>query len=311
MTKALLLLTIQVIVLCLESAPPSIGRDLQIQVQQSNLRNQIRMTWDAVAYNEGVVLTDGPQLLDGELDSSRVAPASQSKNVPPPNSSPSPSPTPRKQLPSDERERTFDEVIKGARLIDADGDGISNGEDNCPAISNADQKDTDGNGIGDACQNQLNPAARSVRKCHKTLPTDARYQQKATKEPKQTTITGIVVALGGRVIRDDGRCRQLMVVRATGRGNGKSKNKYLLVPRNYDCNAGDFTNEMFQNKRKWRFPLIRGADCDRTFEQIKDLAFVHPQGVFGSVPWMKMVPGNDGEKLSLTQKLLCYESAVD
>ena len=132
-------------------------------------------------------------------------------------------------------------------------------------------------------------------------------QHRSAKEPKQITVTGIVVALGQRVVRDDDRCRQLTVVRATARGNGNLKNKYLLVPRNFDCNDGDFTNAMFQNKRKWRFPLIRGADCDRTFEQIKDMTFVHPTGVGSSVRWMKMVPGNDGEEMSLTQKLLCYE----
>ena len=148
----------------------------------------------------------------------------------------------------------------------------------------------------------LNPA---IRTGSRYLP-DARYQQTAANEPKQTTVTGIVVALGGRVIRDDDRCRQLMVVRTTGRGNGNLKNKYLLARRNYDCNAGDFTNEMFQNKRKWRFPLIRGADCDVTFEQVKDMPVVSP-GDLSRVPWLKMVPGNDGEKMSLTQHLLCYE----
>ncbi len=156
-------------------------------------------------------------------------------------------------------------------------------------------------------------AAQSSRYCDMNqLTTVNRYQPAASQQTsgkgsKQTTITGVVVALGGRAIRDDDRCRQLMVVRATGRGNGGLKNKYLLVPRNYDCNAGDFTNETFQNKRKWRFPLIRGADCDATFEQIKDMTFVHAPGIFGSVPWMKLVPGNDGEQMSLTQKLLKQE----
>lgn len=133
----------------------------------------------------------------------------------------------------------------------------------------------------------------------------------SAKEPKQNTITGIVVALGGRVVRDDDRCRQIIVVRATGRGNGKLDNTYLLVGRNYDCDARDYMNEMFQNKRKWRFPLIRGADCDVTFEQIKNMPFVHPPGLSGSVPWMKFVLGNDGEKMSLKQKLLCYEINVE
>ena len=34
---------------------------------------------------------------------------------------------------------------------DSDGDGILNSEDNCPSIANADQLDTDGDGIGDVC----------------------------------------------------------------------------------------------------------------------------------------------------------------
>lgn len=34
---------------------------------------------------------------------------------------------------------------------DADGDGVSDGVDNCPEVANKDQKDFDGDGMGDAC----------------------------------------------------------------------------------------------------------------------------------------------------------------
>jgi ribosomal protein L24E len=36
-------------------------------------------------------------------------------------------------------------------LADSDGDGVPNGSDNCPSLANADQKNTDGDGQGDAC----------------------------------------------------------------------------------------------------------------------------------------------------------------
>ena len=36
-------------------------------------------------------------------------------------------------------------------VVDPDGDGVPTGQDNCPLIANPDQKDTDGDGEGDAC----------------------------------------------------------------------------------------------------------------------------------------------------------------
>jgi hypothetical protein len=35
---------------------------------------------------------------------------------------------------------------------DADGDGIVDNQDNCPTVANSDQRDADGNGVGDACE---------------------------------------------------------------------------------------------------------------------------------------------------------------
>ncbi len=48
----------------------------------------------------------------------------------------------------------------GPTSNDADGDGVANANDNCPNVANPDQKDGDGNGIGDACD-LSNPDADS------------------------------------------------------------------------------------------------------------------------------------------------------
>jgi hypothetical protein len=52
-------------------------------------------------------------------------------------------------------------AIKGTQTItfnqpsdptDSDGDGITNSRDNCPLVSNPNQSDSLGNGVGDACR---------------------------------------------------------------------------------------------------------------------------------------------------------------
>lgn len=40
-------------------------------------------------------------------------------------------------------------------VVDTDGDGIDDSRDNCPFAANPDQKDTDNDGIGDACDKDI------------------------------------------------------------------------------------------------------------------------------------------------------------
>ena len=51
-----------------------------------------------------------------------------------------------------ERELTMEEVLATAQTLDFDSDGITDFPDNCPEVPNPDQTDSDGNGIGDACE---------------------------------------------------------------------------------------------------------------------------------------------------------------
>lgn len=45
------------------------------------------------------------------------------------------------------------QILATDHLIDADGDGIPDGRDNCRGVANPDQGDRDGDGVGDACDN--------------------------------------------------------------------------------------------------------------------------------------------------------------
>ena len=46
---------------------------------------------------------------------------------------------------------TFSVSVSPPSVIDTDGDGVADDEDNCPAVSNEEQADADGDGLGDAC----------------------------------------------------------------------------------------------------------------------------------------------------------------
>ena len=44
------------------------------------------------------------------------------------------------------------ELLLESEIADADGDGVPNRIDNCPKVANPDQTDSDGDGLGDACE---------------------------------------------------------------------------------------------------------------------------------------------------------------
>ncbi len=48
----------------------------------------------------------------------------------------------------------------GARGTDRDRDRVSDAQDNCPEVSNRDQQDSDGDGLGDACSPASGSAPR-------------------------------------------------------------------------------------------------------------------------------------------------------
>jgi hypothetical protein len=63
---------------------------------------------------------------------------------------------------------------------DRDGDGIANASDNCPSAANADQSDSNGNGVGDACESAAAPGdtdGDGIADASDNCPTTANAEQ--------------------------------------------------------------------------------------------------------------------------------------
>jgi hypothetical protein len=59
-------------------------------------------------------------------------------------------------------EQTSETVVAAFEAADRDGDGVPNGTDNCVDIPNPDQRDSDGDGLGDACDPDKPNAAPAI-----------------------------------------------------------------------------------------------------------------------------------------------------
>ncbi|MEZ4289463.1 MAG: thrombospondin type 3 repeat-containing protein [Myxococcota bacterium] len=54
------------------------------------------------------------------------------------------------------------DVISGSPSLDSDEDGVEDASDNCPAVANAAQTDTDGDSLGDPCDPDQMPELRAI-----------------------------------------------------------------------------------------------------------------------------------------------------
>ena len=73
---------------------------------------------------------------------------------------------------SDQADSDGDGIGNACENGDLDNDGVSKG-DNCPLVPNPGQEDTDGDGVGDACDNCVNVSNIHQNDTHENLFGDA------------------------------------------------------------------------------------------------------------------------------------------
>ena len=97
----------------------------------------------------------------------------------------------------------------GPGPIDVDGDGVPDTADNCPSTANSDQKDTNGDGVGDACSGPLKLLLRLKGKPHAGKRSCVKVT--ATDESGKP-VSGVTVHLGAKA-RTTGPFGQVRICR--------------------------------------------------------------------------------------------------
>jgi hypothetical protein len=131
--------------------------------------------------------------------------------------------------------------VSGGQVVadsgDVDRDGIKNVRDNCPGMANPDQKDSDGNGVGDVCQcadlAATGPAAQALKAQYRrgdTQPNDNQIKPQL----KVFNTTTLPIPLQEVTVRywytNEGTSSQQFFVDFAALGNGNVTGKFVRPP---------------------------------------------------------------------------------
>lgn len=103
-------------------------------------------------------------------------------------------------------ELNADAIARAAEAIDLDGDGLSNADDNCGAVPNPDQKDSDQDGYGDPCDpgDTLRPRVRLISpRAGSSYPAGATITMVATASDPDGSILSVRFETGEGDLGDD------------------------------------------------------------------------------------------------------------
>jgi len=198
--------------------------------------------------------------------------------------------------PGQQREQTACDLLNGALgSVDYDHDGVENCKDNCPLDANPDQKDTDGNGIGDVCEWR--------EKQRKEWEESGRELRKQAREPadiSELVSASSDIVLGrltdNRWLEDKGLVIEVEVIRRFKDSTDPHYQQYvrpmwLFVPGHRPLElVGELLLFLKNNKAKeWRKPVIwpeplRPGVASEALKYFR-YELAHPQyGVLGISP---------------------------
>ena len=175
-------------------------------------------------------------------------------------------------------------------LTDSDGDGIADSGDNCPAVSNADQGDADGDGQGDACDALTDSDGDGVADSRDNCPAASNPEQRDTDGDGLGDACDTLTPLPSAGVLRAG------VIAYSARSAEFTVDVFAVGPdsQRYSLSPGDFTIDSFDGDSGERH------DFELTGVQLVDQDHVGPNSATLLMDQSGSIPAADPDDVRIT-----------